>query len=103
MKGKHVLRWSLILIIIAFLAIGNTHRILPENCDPCQTDISHKGHINELSMFHCIGHTEYEVDYGKEGLLRVKKWDHIHSWMTLDWHLEKGFSKEHAEKLLANK
>ena len=52
-------------------------------------------------MYHCIGHTEYEVNYKEEGLLQVAKWNHIHDWMTLEWHLEQGFSKEHAIHLLA--
>jgi len=34
-------------------------------------------------------------------LLRVARWDHLHSWMTLDWHLQQGFSEEHALELIA--
>jgi hypothetical protein len=95
-------RGILLILILFFLILlgGNTHRILPANIDDCQTDMTHEGHVNDLPMFHCIGHTEYEVNYDEEGLLRVAKWDHIHEWMTLEWHLEKGFSREHALRLL---
>ena len=65
---------------------------------PVRSDIST---VNELPMFHCIGHTEYKVDPDGEGLLRVGHWDHLHSWMTIDWHLEQGFSNEHAAKLIS--
>lgn len=91
---------STIIIIILVILAGNTHRLLPANMDDCQTDMTHEGHLNELSMYHCIGHTEYEVNPQSEGLLRVAKWDHIHDWMTIEWHLEKGFSKEHAKRLI---
>ena len=97
---KKILIASFLLIAI-FLFMGNTHRILPSSKDPCQTDMTHKGHVNELPMFHCIGHTEYLVAPDKEGLLRVEQWDHMHSWMTLEWHLQQGFSKEHALELIA--
>ena len=90
---------SAIIIIIILLA-GNTHRILPESIDDCQTDMPHINHLDELPMYHCIGHTEYVVDLEKEGLLQVAKWDHLHSWMTLEWYLQQRFSKEHALKLL---
>ena len=99
MKNKIVM--TLILLGVLVLLIGNTHRILPSSKDPCQMDISHKDHVNELPMFHCIGHTEYKVDPDEEGLLRVARWDHLHSWMTLEWHLEQGFSKENAAKLVS--
>lgn len=99
---KKTLLFVLIASIIFVLLVGNTHRILPAENDPCQTDFTHKGHIDELPMFHCIGHTEYEVNTEEKGLLRVKKWDHIHSWMTLEWHLEQGFTREHSLDLLAN-
>lgn len=90
-----------IVAIVLFLLIGNTHHMLPASSDDCQTDISHLDHINELAMFHCIGHTEYVVAPEKEGLQKVERWDHLHSWMTLEWHLEQGFSKEHALELIA--
>jgi len=90
-----------IIVIVLFLLIGNTHRILPASSDDCQTDISHVNHINDLVMFHCIGHTEYMVAPEKEGLLQVAQWDHLHSWMTLEWHIEQGFSKEQALELIA--
>ena len=101
MKKKAITISLIISVVIIFLA-GNTHRILPAENDPCQTDLTHKGHINELPMFHCIGHTEYEVNPEEKGLLRVKKWDHLHSWMTLEWHLKQGFTKEHALELISN-
>ena len=69
--------------------------------DPCQTDISHIGHVNELSAYHCIGHTEYLVAPEEEALFRVASWDHMHNWMTLDWHLEQGFGEDHARELIA--
>ncbi len=88
---------SLILVTVA----GNTHRILPAKSDPCQQDLTHQGYVNELPMFHCIGHTEYVVAAGKKGLNSVNKWNHIHPWMTRDWHLSQGFSAEQIERLLA--
>ncbi len=91
-----------VIIIILILLAGNTHRFLPESVDDCQTDMTHIDHLDELPMYHCIGHTEYVVDFEKDGLFRVAKWDHIHSWMTLEWHLQQGFPKEHALKLLSN-
>ncbi len=100
-RKKKAIFISLIIIIIVILIAGNTHRILPEANDPCQTDMTHKDHINELPMYHCIGHTEYEVNHEEKGLLRVKKWDHIHNWMTLEWHLQQGFTKEHALELIS--
>jgi hypothetical protein len=99
MKNKIII--VLILLVVTVLFIGNTHRILPSSKDPCQTDMTHMGHVNELPIFHCIGHTEFVVDPNEEGLLRVAHWDHIHSWMTLEWHLEQGFTKEHALKLIS--
>lgn len=98
MNKKTIIITGVFLFLI--LLAGNTHRFLPENSDDCQTDMTHKGYVNELQMFHCIGHTEYEVNPNEKGLLRVKKWDHIHDWMTLEWHLKKGFSREHAMRLL---
>ena len=89
----------MVLGVLIFL-MGNTQNILPATMDDCQTDITHIGHLNELEMFHCIGHTEYVVNPGKKGLLHIKEWDHLHPWMTLEWHLEKGFSKAHALELI---
>lgn len=54
--------------------------------------MTHDDHVNKLQMYHCIGHTEYEVNPEEKGLLRVKKWDYLYSWMTLEWYLEIGFS-----------
>jgi hypothetical protein len=64
--------------------------------------MTHLNHINDLPMFHCIGHTEYVVSSKGKGLTRVKKWDHMHSWMTLDWHIEQGFTQKHALELIAH-
>ncbi len=89
-----------VIIILIFLG-GNTHLLLPASKDPCQTDMTHAGHVNELQMYHCIGHTEYEMNPEKKGLFRVAKWDHLHSWMTLEWHLKEGFTKEQALELIA--
>ncbi|WP_223034071.1 hypothetical protein [Hanstruepera marina] len=101
MKRKNkIALTTLTLALFLMLLAGNTHRILPTSCDPCQTDISHKDHINELPMFHCFGHTEYIVNPDKQGLERVAQWDHLHSWMTLKWHLEKGFTEDHALDLI---
>lgn len=84
----------------AVLVVGNTHRILPAESGPCQLDISHVDHVKELPMFHCIGHTEYVVAAGEEGPARVAAWDHLHPWMTLDRHLEHGFTEAHAIELI---
>lgn len=46
-----------------------SHRILPADSDPCQQDITHRGHIAELPLFHCIGHSEGTAAGG---------WDHVH-------------------------
>ena len=98
---KKIVISAAIILIIIFLLAGNTHRLLPASKDPCQTDITHANNVNELPMFHCIGHTEYVVAPEKKGLLRVARWDHLHSWMTLEWHLQQGFSREHALELIA--
>ncbi|MBR9826007.1 MAG: hypothetical protein GYB36_09430 [Alphaproteobacteria bacterium] len=58
-----------------------SHRILPADMDECQQDITHIGHIEELPPFHCIGHSEGNA---------VDGWDHIHPWMTREWHEERG-------------
>ncbi|MEQ8204862.1 MAG: hypothetical protein RIA65_01710 [Woeseia sp.] len=93
-------RVGLVISGIAVLLLGNTHRLLPAESDPCQQDMTHAGHVSELPMFHCIGHTEYEWEPGKDGLEAVSAWDHIHPWMDFDWHIAQGFSAEHAARLL---
>ena len=98
MKIKIIAAFILLVVLVALA--GNSHRLLPASNDPCQTDISHIDHVNELPMFHCIGHTEYVVKPGKADLHRVARWDHVHSWMTLNWHLQQGFSNEHALELI---
>ena len=90
-----------ILLLISIGLAGHTHLLLPAANDPCQTDMSHLDHINELSMFHCIGHTEYVVAQGKKDLSKVAEWDHRHPWMKIEWHLQQGFSEAHAHELLA--
>ena len=90
------------ILVVLILLAGNTHRIFPADSDPCQQDMTHLNHISELPMFHCIGHTEYEVAPNKTGLFQIAKWDHIHPWMNLEWHLEQGFTKEHALELIAH-
>jgi hypothetical protein len=97
---KKIIIFFFIITILVLLG-GNTHRILPTTMDDCQTDMTHLGYVEELPMYHCIGHTEFEVSPEKEGLLRIAKWDHLHSWMTLEWHLQKGFSKEQAIELIS--
>ena len=99
---KKIITAAVVFLVALVALAGNTHRLLPASGDPCQTDISHLEQVNELPMFHCIGHTEYVVAPGEEGLLRVARWDHIHSWMTLDWHLQRGFSNEHALALITS-
>ena len=96
---KRIITATIVLIILILLA-GNTHRLLPASKDPCQTDITHASNVNELPMFHCLGHTEYVVAPEKEGMLRIARWDHLHNWMTLDWHIQQGFSKEQALELI---
>ena len=83
------------------LMAGNTHRWLPAEYDPCQQDMTHEGHVAELPMFHCIGHTEYEVGPGQKGLDAVREWNHVHPWMDINWHLAQGFDRERARMLLA--
>ena len=99
MKNKIIAAFIVLIVLVGL--VGNTHRLLPASDDPCQTDISHLGHVSKLPMFHCIGHTEYVVAPNQEGLLRVARWDHLHSWMTLEWHLQKGFNETHALKLIS--
>lgn len=99
MKNK-IIAASIFLVTLVGLA-GNSHRLLPASSDPCQTDISHLDHVNELPMFHCAGHTEYVVAPGEVHLHRVARWDHVHNWMTLDWHLQQGFGNEQALELIS--
>ena len=98
MKVKTVVLTALLVTLVGLA--GNTHRFLPVADDPCQTDLSHIDHVNELSMFHCIGHSEYVVASEQRGLLRIAKWDHLHPWMTLEWHVHEGFSQTHARELI---
>ena len=91
---------GLVICGILALLVGNTHRLLPADSDPCQQDMTHNNHIADLPMFHCIGHTEYEVEPGKDGLDAIRAWDHIHPWMDIDWHISQGFNSEQAPLLL---
>lgn len=54
-----------------------SHRLLPPEVDECQLDVSHVGHIADLPLFHCLGHTEFNMGTGE--------WDHIHPWMDEEW------------------
>lgn len=69
---------SLLTIILGLAAFS--HRILPATADECQRDVTHAGHIADLPLFHCIGHSETSPETGA--------WDHVHPWMTEEWHLE---------------
>jgi len=64
-----------------FLAFS--HLILPADMDDCQQDVSHRGHLTELTPFHCIGHSEGSA---------MRGWDHVHPWMTEAWHAERDLS-----------
>jgi len=79
-----------VLIIVAgvLMLAAFSHRILPEDSDECQQDVTHKGHISELPVFHCIGHSETKPETGA--------WDHVHPWMTSEWHSEHGLEESHA-------
>jgi hypothetical protein len=97
---KRKILFGLGFLGLVVLLAGNTHRILPEDSDPCQRDMTHKGHIDALPMFHCIGHSEYEVAPGNQGLEAIVAWDHVHPWMDREWHVAQGFSAEQAASLL---
>ncbi len=99
MKKSLLVSGAALLLLLALAA--NSHRVLPAEMDPCQEDMSHQGHLSQLPFFHCLGHTEYLVDPEQERLLRVESWDHAHPWMTLEWHLDKGFSREQALGLIS--
>ena len=72
---------TLLILCVAFAAFS--HRLLPADMDECQQDVSHLGHVSELPLFHCIGHSETNRENGD--------WDHQHPWMTEEWHAEHGF------------
>ena len=78
MKGIKILG-AVLFLVVAFLVgvAAFSHRLLPEDMDECQQDISHQGHTGELPAFHCIGHTEWNMETGT--------WDHEHPWMTEEW------------------
>jgi len=57
-----------------------SHRILPASMDECQQDVSHGDHVSELPAFHCIGHSEWNLE--------SNTWDHVHPWMTEEWRRE---------------
>ncbi len=99
MKTTLVACGAAVLLLLALAA--NSHRVLPAEMDPCQEDMSHQGYIRELPFFHCLGHKEYLVDYEQKGLLRVERWHHLHPWMTLEWHVEQGFSGKQALDLIS--
>jgi hypothetical protein len=66
------------LMVSVILLLGAySHRIAPAGIDQCQQDITHKGHISDLPAFHCMGHSEWDMD--------KNDWDHAHPWMTDEW------------------
>ncbi len=77
------------LIIALFLLAAFSHHILPASIDECQQDVSHLGHVAELSAFHCIGHSERNM--------RDDTWDHLHPWMSREWQLEQQADESHTE------
>lgn len=71
------LTWAAVItvaVVVTFAAFS--HRLLPESLDECQRDVSHAGHVAELPLFHCIGHSEWDHETGT--------WDHVHPWVTPD-------------------
>jgi hypothetical protein len=77
----------LVLIIALFLLAAFSHHILPTSIDECQQDVSHRGHIAELPAFHCIGHSEWDME--------KDTWDHVHSWMSREWQLKQQADESH--------
>jgi hypothetical protein len=92
MNVKRVLKVAavvlLVLIIALFLLAAFSHHILPASVDECQQDVSHQGHIAELPAFHCIGHSEWNM--------QADTWDHVHPWMSREWHREQQVDESHA-------
>ena len=76
MKKAAASALSILAIVVVLAAFS--HRLLPADLDECQRDITHVGHLPELPLFHCIGHSERDPGTGS--------WDHIHPWMTEEWH-----------------
>jgi len=78
MKTARILG-SIIFLLGAFVLgiAAFSHRLLPPEVDECQQDVSHEGHIADLPMFHCLGHTEFNIQSGA--------WDHVHPWMDDEW------------------
>lgn len=92
--------FGIFILFLLVLAAGNTHRFLPLSMDECQEDLSHLDHIHDLPMFHCLGHNDFIVNPGGTGFDFIGQWEHIHPWMTKDWHLQKGFTTKQTETLL---
>lgn len=81
MKAVKVLG-SVVFLLAAFLVgiAAFSHQLLPADMDECQQNVSHLGHISDLPLFHCIGHTEFDMETGE--------WDHVHPWMDEEWMRE---------------
>jgi len=86
MKTAGILGLIVVAGILTLAAFS--HRILPADSDECQQDVTHKGNISELAVFHCIGHSETNPESGA--------WDHTHPWMTAEWHREHGLEESRA-------
>lgn len=76
MKKTFIAAAVLLIIMVGLAAFS--HRILPVDMDECQRDVTHAGHVGDLPLFHCIGHSELDPEAGT--------WDHQHPWMTEEWH-----------------
>lgn len=92
---QKILKIGLGLGLFVVVMAGSTHIWMPTDSDQCQRDISHIGHLWSLPPFHCLGHSEFYYDTDADGS-EVMVWDHRHSWMTISWFLEQGFSAEEA-------
>lgn len=80
---------GLVVIVFALGILGAySHLLLPAGIDECQLDMSHLNHVAELPAFHCLGHSEWNVEHDT--------WDHLHPWMTEEWHRERKMDESHA-------
>lgn len=77
------------LLVVMFVLAAFSHRVLPVEMDECQRDVTHAEHNRDLPPFHCIGHSEFDPEAGT--------WDHLHPWMTEEWHAEHGVAVESRE------
>lgn len=69
---------------VLILLSAFTHLWLPQSVDDCQNDVTHRGHLLSLALFHCIGHSER--NYPQD------EWNHLHPWMNNEW--EEKYSAE---------